>query len=428
VIAEIVRDAFAPPTLGITEAVLRPLNEEYHQAATNVRTAALALELARNELERLAPQGTEAADRVTGRVVRDAQYAVQRAEHALDNAHEEAERHGLTPEQIGQLESGSHASVPDLPDVRRVLIRNRLWSDEADAVLALLPEHVRVLPHTLAVLGELVGTGRLTAELAQSFKQEPRLGAVFLDVAGLVQSGATPAALTDLAARGAFDPVVTLRAPADGPPTWDVIAVEIRAGARVAGGQAIAHLRDDRIMALRLSPAPSDLGTLAAALAAGKPLHAEPLVRGASAAVEGVRLLMLTGAGSGTGAGALAEVANQTLEASPDAQAGDPRSWLLRPGLAYVVKVPLERLAGRYVLPADAIAFLGAEAIVLLPDGKGFRTVPVVLEHHDARVAVVAAKGGLFPGDQVVLKGAPALAMALLAGAGGADPHAGHSH
>jgi|GEM_PF-919106 len=427
-IAEVVREPYAPPSLLITDGVLRPLNEEYHKASAEVRTSALALELARAERERLAPAGSDGADRVTGRVVREAQYAVQRAERELDNAREEAQRHGLTPEQIVELEKGNEESIPDLPDVRRVLMRNRLWSAEADAVLALLPERARILPHTLAVLGELVGTGRLTAELAEVMRAEPRLGAVFLDVAGLVQTGATPTALADLAARGAFEPVVALRAPSDGAATWDVLDLDLRAGAHVEAGQRVASLRDDRVMALRLTPAPSDLPPLTEALTAGAPLRAEPLVRDAGATLDDVQLLSLTGASAGHGLGALATVTNRVLAERSAGGAGAYRTWAVRPGLSYVVKVPIERKPGRFVLPADAIAYQGPEAVVLLPDGKGFRTVPVRLEHHDAQVAVVAADGALFPGDQVVLKGAPALAIALLAGAGGADPHAGHNH
>jgi hypothetical protein len=89
--------------------------------------------------------------------------------------------------------------------------------------------------------------------------------------------------------------------------------------------------------------------------------------------------------------------------------------------------VPLEKRPGRFVLPADAIAYRGAEALVLMKAGAGFTPVPVRLEHHDARVAVVKNDGAIFPGDTVVLRGAPALALALLAGQGGDAGH-GHPH
>jgi multidrug efflux pump subunit AcrA (membrane-fusion protein) len=94
-----------------------------------------------------------------------------------------------------------------------------------------------------------------------------------------------------------------------------------------------------------------------------------------------------------------------------------------------VVRVPVERLPGRFVLPADAVASRGPDTVVLLEDGKGFLPVPVRVEHRDARVVVVAADGAVFPGDRAVVHGAYAVLLAVQAATGGGvDPHAGHSH
>lgn len=423
-LAVIRRAAFPPVSLSLTQPILAPLNEAHHEAAVSVRRAALALALARAEQERLAPEG--AAERVAGRVVREAQYAVKRAELELEGAHHEAERHGIEAATIAALERGE-AEVPDVPDVRRVLLRNRLWSAEADAMLAALPQGVQALPYTLAVLGELVGASRLPADVVEAARAQPALAAHFLDVAGLLQQGATSATLLALAASGALEPLVTVRAPAEPAPDWDLRALSAQPGLHVEAGDELARLRDDRAMDLLLAPAPSEGEPLARALALGEALVAEPLVAGAGPRLEDVRLLALTGTSEHEAPGARARAANLALPAPPGG--GGPRSWALRPGLTYVVRLPLERRAQCFVLPADAIAYRGAEALVLLEDGGTFRPVPVRLVHHDAREAVVAAKGGLFPGDRLVVKGAPALALALLAGQGGAaDPHAGHNH
>lgn len=429
VVAEVLRDAFPPAALSLTEDILKPLNEAQHEAAVAVRKAALDLALAAAERERLAPSGAGGAERVAGRVLREAEYAEQRARLELANARHEAERHGMTEEEIARLERGEgEIEVPDVPDVQRVLARNRLWSAEADALLALLPEVWRASPHALAVLGELVGTGRLTPELVAAVRAAPRLAEGFLDVAGLVQQGTTPAALADLAQRGALDPVVHLLAPGDGVPAWDVLEVPVRPGMRVEAGAAVARLRDDRLMALHLRPSPSDLDALAAALREGLALRAEPLVAGAGAAVEGVLLVALTGRRGDEPGGALATAPNALLDEREAPGGGRARTWALRPGQGFAVLVPVGRSSGRFVLPADAIAYRAAEAVVLMADGDAFKVVPVRLEHHDAKVAVVAPKGGLFPGDRIAIHGAPALGMALLAGQSGADPHAGHNH
>jgi multidrug efflux pump subunit AcrA (membrane-fusion protein) len=427
VLAEVVRDALPQPTLALTEAILKPLNEDHHEAAVAVRTAALNLTLAGAERDRLRTTEAAAPAGVTGRVVREAEYAERRARLELENARHEAERHGITAEQIAMLERGDgEVDVPDVPDVRRVLDRNRLWSPEADALLALLPERARSVPHTIAVLGELNGAGRLSAELVAAARRSPALAEHFLDVAGLVQQGTTPAALVDLAERGGLDPVVRVRAPSGGPSDWDVAELNVRPGARVEAGSPLAVLRDESVVALRLAPAPSDLPLLERALAEDVPLTAEPLRSEGGSPVTGVKLALLTGRGEDGLPGALARVENRALVDREVPGLGRARTWVLRPGLAFVVRVPGERRAGRYVLPADAIAYRGAEAVVLLERGSGFEPVPVRLEHHDARHAVVAADGALFAGDRIVLRGAPALAMALLASAGGGGH--GHAH
>ena len=57
-----------------------------------------------------------------------------------------------------------------------------------------------------------------------------------------------------------------------------------------------------------------------------------------------------------------------------------------------------------------------------------FRPQPVHVEYEDDRIVVLANDGSLFQGDPVVVRGAFALGLALQAGSGAADPHAGHDH
>lgn len=426
-LAEVLRDAFPAPVLTLTAPILQPLSEAHHEAAVAVRRAALALELARAERERLSG-GATSPDATPGRVLREADYAVRRAVLELESAAYEAERHGMTAEQVAGLSAGTVAvDVPDVPDVRRVLVRNRLWSPEADALLAVLPEGDRARPYTLAVLGELVGSGRLPAALVEAVRAEPRLAARFLEAAGLVQQGATAVALAALAAAGGLEPVAVLRAPKDAAPDYDVSSLALREGQRVEAGTEVLRLVDERRMLLRLAPAQRDLAALLRALAEPGELTAEPLVAGGGARLSGLKLLRLVGTAEG-GAAAEAAVPNLPLALASEPGAQARRTWAVRPGSTWRVGVPVARYTGRFVLPAGAIAYRGAEAVVLVADGDAFRPVPVRLEHHDAGVAVVAADGAIFPGSRIVLRGAPVLGMALLAGPGAADPHAGHNH
>jgi multidrug efflux pump subunit AcrA (membrane-fusion protein) len=122
-------------------------------------------------------------------------------------------------------------------------------------------------------------------------------------------------------------------------------------------------------------------------------------------------------------------VAYVTCENEPlSGRVGAARSWRLRTGLRYLVRVPVESLEDRFVLPAEAVTSIGAERIVFLRDGDGFISRPVHVEHEDDEVAVIANDGSLFPGDPVVMRGAFALGLALHAGSAAADPHAGHDH
>jgi multidrug efflux pump subunit AcrA (membrane-fusion protein) len=435
-LVEVLRDPFPRPALSLTDAVLRPLNEEFHETVAGLRTAAQAHAIAKEELERvrraLAPRGAGEAPVLAGKVEVELAYEERRTRSALENARHEAERHGLDAPQIAAIEAGT-GGVPDLAPVREVLERNRLWSPAADAVLGALPAGVKDLPFALAILGELSGANLLTPALAEALRERPRLAAQFLDVAGLLQQGVTVPGLLALDDRGALEAVVELRAPAasEGPADYDVRAVHVRPGQRAEAGTAAVELADLRLVHLRLTPAGPDLAALAAALASGEAITAEALLPGTGPSLEGLHVLRIEAAPDADAghAAAVVEVTNEPLASRVGEDDRAFRSWRLREGLRYVAHVPLGCLPERFVLPAEAITYRGPDAIVLVDDGDSFRQVAVRLEHLDAKVAVVANDGAIFPGDRVVVKGAYALSLALQpASGGGVDPHAGHSH
>jgi multidrug efflux pump subunit AcrA (membrane-fusion protein) len=417
-VARVRRDAFPRPSLVLTDAVLRPLNEEFHEAIAALRSSSQALEIAQEELSRVRAVLAREGGALPTKVEVDLKNEERRAQRALENAREEAERHGLTPEEAAAIEAGGEH--PDVPPVQRVLARNALWSDHATAVLAALPEDVRRKPYAIAVVAELVGSRALTPRFVEAVRSRPDLAAAFLDVAGLIQQGVPVESLAALVDAGALAADVLVRAP-QGAPDWDVEAVRVRPGDRVEAGAAVADLRDLSGVDVTLAPAGPDLPALARALSEGDVVAAETLVAGSGPALEGLRVLRI-GATD-----AVVPVENRPLST---AKSNDRefRTWAVRPGTRYLVRVPVARLGGRFVLPADAVTAQGADTVVLLEDGVGFKPVPVRVEHRDARVVVVANDGALFPGDRAVLRGAHAVALALQAGAGGVDPHAGHSH
>jgi hypothetical protein len=180
-------------------------------------------------------------------------------------------------------------------------------------------------------------------------------------------------------------------------------------------------------MRLRLEPVGDELAHVARALEGGAVLSARPLLAGTGPELEGLRVDRLETRTALEERGSVAWVTCAN-EAVPAAGEGGSRSWRLRVGLRYLVRVPVEVLEGRFVLPAGAVTDAGPEKVVFVQDGATFQARPVHVEYEDDEVAVVANDGSLFPGDPVALSGAFALGLALQGGGGAVDPHAGHSH
>lgn len=429
-IAEIARDPFPRPVLALTDAVLRPLDEDYHHSLTELRAAAQAHAIARQELERvraLLRAAGEGQPPLPAKAEIDLVYEERRTDDALKLAREEMERHGLSAEETDRAQAGEDVLLSSAA-VRRVLLRNQLWTDSADGVLDAIPARIAALRYTIAVVGELVAADAIRDDYVAALRERPPLAAAFLETAGLLQQGASVDWLKGLDASGALGPVVIVRAPED-VPDWDILDVDVKPGAHVDAGDVLATCVDRRAMLLRMAPAGADLPALSRALEAGETLRAEPLVPDSAPVLEGLPLVRLApGADRASHGAAFAAARNTPLAEHTDPAGASHRTWRLREGIRYLVHVPVERLPGRFVLPASAVVLRGSEMIVLLEDGDTFRSVPVRVEHLDSRVAVVANDGAIFEADRIVLRGAYALSLALQAGPGGADPHAGHDH
>ena len=103
--------------------------------------------------------------------------------------------------------------------------------------------------------------------------------------------------------------------------------------------------------------------------------------------------------------------------------------WEFKPGQRVELRLPVERLADRLVVPIDAVARGGAEWYGFQGSGKAFVRRPVHVEFRDRFSAVLANDGSVFPGDVIALSGAQQMQNALKnQSGGGVDPHAGHTH
>ncbi|MGB6043236.1 MAG: efflux RND transporter periplasmic adaptor subunit [Pirellulales bacterium] len=103
--------------------------------------------------------------------------------------------------------------------------------------------------------------------------------------------------------------------------------------------------------------------------------------------------------------------------------------WKYKPGQRFEVRIPVQQLDNRIVLPVDAVVEEGAETFVFQQNGDHFDRVEVHIEDRDQGHVVIADDGSLYPGDVVAAKGAYQMHLAMKNKAGGGiDPHAGHSH
>jgi hypothetical protein len=124
---------------------------------------------------------------------------------------------------------------------------------------------------------------------------------------------------------------------------------------------------------------------------------------------------------------------NQVLRATTGDDGILYHAWLFRPGQRVRLSIPVEKLIKRIVLPAEAVIQEGADAYVFRANGKQLERVAIVLEHLDARTAVIKNDGTLTPGFDLVAKNHAyqlnlELKKKLGEGGGGGHSHEGHNH
>ncbi len=421
-IATIARDPIPRPKSEFTGQILLPISEDVHEAAESLRNARQRLDIARRELARL--QSVREAGSNLPLVARnrliELSYEKERAELAVRNARHELDRHGVTAPECSTIEGGGEC--PPNPSLwARVLRVNGLWSGAADRIMKALPEATRELPWAIAAVGELSAAGLATDALAKVMETTPEAAQRFAEVAGLLLQG-TPLETVALLARiGALEPHLVVRAPTGHAPDYDVHEVTVRVGQAVKDGDEIVELYDARSMWLKVTPVGSEIAAVVAAIENDVLGAAEPLIEGAGPRLEGVDVQNLhTHKGEG-------EIAYAIIENTPLPGSG-PRTWRLRPGTRYALRLPTTKLEKRWVLPVGAVTEDGAELVVFVQDGASYRAVPVHIEDRTAQQVVIANDGSLFPGDPVVVRGAFALGLALQKGKGGDTGGHGHSH
>ena len=124
---------------------------------------------------------------------------------------------------------------------------------------------------------------------------------------------------------------------------------------------------------------------------------------------------------------------NQVLRETESDNGIKYHDWLFRPGQRARLSIPIEKLTDRIVLPAEAVVQEGVDAYVFRANGKRLERVAIVIEHLDARTAVIKNDGTLMADFDVVAKNQAyqlnlELKKKLGEGGGGGHSHEGHNH
>lgn len=432
-VATLVRDPIPLPALELTAELVSPSHDEIHASIRELREANAEIEITEAELARIEQftGGEEGAAVLPLQTRIDLEYALRRARVRAEVAHHELERHGFSHEQMEAVTEGQHVQLFDAPHVRRALVHSGLWAGLADRLLDALPAAVREVPVAVGAVAELAVKGLASGALCAWLEANPDAGERFLEVAALLLGGSGLPDVQRLHELGALAPRFALRAPAYAD-DWDVAAVHARPGDHVAAGTPIAVLHDARALRLRLDPVGSEVGALARAIAAGRPCRALPLVPGAGPALDEVHLDYVAAGDRDDRDDRIhgwARVPN-FVGATRTSDGGPTyRSWAIHAGLRYRVLVPTDVAEGVFVLPRSAVTEDGPDRIVFVPHGDGgFDEVPVAVlfEDEDRIVLEASAHPRLRAGQEIVVRGAFELGLAMHAGDVGADH--GHAH
>lgn len=431
----IIRDPLPRPTLTLTEELIKPAAEQFHTAMGELKKAARGVEVLRTELKRVQSftQGQSGSDLpiLPRKTEIDLRYDLARAEQELESSREKLRLHGLEADDITKLETGP-GNLTVRSDVwQRALKLNGLWPAVASEIYATLPETLRDTPWSVAAIGELSGAGLATPVLAEWLRKEPAAAAQFIAIAGLLQSGSSLDQVQRMHTANALAPIVDVMIPKSGGiADWDVADVVVKPNGRVEAGATLAVLHDAREMLLQVTPVGGEVSPLLKAYAEKTALSAEPLVEGSGPPLKDLRILYVASSDHAESKAVQATliVPNTALGVSAEHE-HKFRTWQLRPGTRYQLHIPTLKIPEAFVLPADALTDDGPDKVVFVKNGETFEPRKVVVQHQNTKTVVLDTKhSDLFPGDEVVVHGAFALGLALKAGSGEADPHAGHVH
>lgn len=334
---------------------------------------------------------------------------------------------GLSVEEISNVES-KLSGEKQAYIWKNSLKRFGYWTSDAEKVLSSLPKRIQSLPFSVAVIGEISANGYLEEEFVRWIQVDKSAPNRFFEISSYVLEGKSLSLVKNMVKLGAFDSLVTIKVP-DLADDFDVHALEIKPGDHVEMGQKLGELHNLRELHIEAHARGSEVPLIMNALKKNMTISAVPLTKDSGSILKDLKIRNILDDGEKNGATVHLEISKNESFINKDSSGRQFRSWDVRAGTRYIIRVPQKKFDEVFVLPSNAVVEDGPEKVVFIQDGDAYNPAKVVVLYQNDEVAILSQDSDIFPGDPVVTHGAFGLGLALKAQTGGAvDPHAGHNH
>ena len=427
VLITIYRDPIKRPELKMVEEILSPASEEFHTAISSLRQNLKDKEVLEGELKRLKTFAgkDDGISVVPKKDIIDLQYALEKASRIVESGRKKLELHGLKKKEIAELEEG-HIEINLYRIWKNSLISNNIWNKQADTILNTLSKDIKNNRWTIATIGELLAEDVISDEFINWLKDNPETGKSFLEIGSLLQHGHTLSDIKALFKLGVFNQIVELKAPVNSQ-GWDVEELHVTIGQKVSSGDKLLTLVDQSKMLLISQPQASEMVDIMKASKAELAIDAISLTEGAGPELKNLKINQIRGLDSGKEEVRL--FAENSIQSTNTINEKPFRIWSLRTGQKYILKVPVSVHKDVFTVPVEGLISHGSDKIVFVYANGDFERRKVTILHQDNKTVVLGPKSEIKVGDKVVISGAYALQLALVAGTPEAmDPHAGHTH
>lgn len=421
VVVTLVRDPLPRATLNLTEDLLKPVSANLHGIIAEYRRAVTSAAILKMEFERLSTYDKveNGLPLLPEKEILQVKYDLMKAENELAITQNELEQHGLNELQITEIHKG-RMPIIDVNVWLEALKHNGFWSKNAQEIYDVLPKSLKMLPWTVATIAELVAADLAEAEFTAWIKNDPRVGRHFLEIGGLLQRGHNLEDVKDLYRMRALEPVVKVLADASAP-DWDVHAIHVTPGKNVEKGDPLVTLVNPRRLYLSGEPSDGEVGLVVKNMKNKTKVTAHPLVAGSGPVLRDLSLTKLLDREDAHSAAVYVPFLNVPL-----LHENNFRSWEVREGQRYELRVPLKNYEKVYVFPTGTVVDDGPDQVLFFKSGDSFKSVKVEILYQDHEVVVVPGTTSIFPGNPIVTQGAFALKMATQTDS--ASQGHGHSH